>query len=169
MCVQYTECGVLLPQVGLSACLAFVCRGGPGNIWTPFVNQMFQHFGKFGDWSWRLCYLFCLRPTDYARLSQQCLMCDVAAHDKWYQWEGYVVRKLRTHLGSNSACLMLPNIVSIVALHMLEYAGVSHVLDMEWSHRRRLSEKINLSWGTHLGWIEACVPRVHLIDSSNDW
>ena len=27
ICLKYTECGVLLPQVGLSACLAFVEEG----------------------------------------------------------------------------------------------------------------------------------------------
>ena len=78
-------------------CMFSIWRG-PGNICTPFVSQMFQHFGKFGDWSWGLCYLFCLGPTDYACLSQQCLVWDVAALDKLYQWVGYVVRQLKTHL-----------------------------------------------------------------------
>ena len=118
-------------------CMFSIWREALGTYVPRLLTKCFSTFGKFGDWSWGLCYLFCSGPTDYSRLSQQCLMWDVAAQDKWYQWEGYVVWKL---FGSH-------NSLSTAKDLCLAYTRNSRLVFCYW---RWLAEKINLSWGTHL-------------------
>ena len=105
-------------------CMFSIWREALGTYVPRLLTKCFSTFGKFGDWSWGLCYLFCSGPTDYSRLSQQCLMWDVAAQDKWYQWEGYVVWKLWTYLGRTILCPRLRIDKSVLGIHSQQQAGV---------------------------------------------
>ena len=62
---------------------------GPGNMWTPhLLNKRFSTFGKFGDWLWSLCYLFCQRGAWINNVFY--LMSPGPVLDKWSWWLCYV-------------------------------------------------------------------------------